>query len=328
MRVSVVSVAILACVGLLAAQDPRPRSDQAPVFRAQTDLALVRFQVIRSDRYVGGLTAADIRVFDNGVERPVDWFEGGCGAVRTRPIDIALLFDLSGSVTNRGLLDWVVYRDTFIRALAPSRIAVYGFSDALSRFCEPTSDPERLRDALQRVVRSTEDAAVGATTTPLRPPKQSENPDNKSWIYEAIVATAREPSAPAATRVILLVSDGNSTTGARADDVLEEVQRLGVSVFPLFVGHRESKARGAYLQQWNLARFAESTGGRSFDPFAFDAPTVKTALAIVAETIRCEYVVGIVPAPSSTTPIRHTLEVRLRSKDLGTLWGGKRVVHY
>ena len=82
------------------------------------------------------------------------------------------------------------------------------------------------------------------------------------------------------------------------------------------------------MQQWNLARFAESTGGRSFDPFAFDAPTVKTALAIVAETIRCEYVVGIAPAPSLEMPIRHSLEVRLRSKDLGELWGGKRVVHY
>jgi hypothetical protein len=84
-----VALAALALEAGVRGQTRSP-SAQAPVFRAGTNLALVRFQVIRDSRYIGGLTAADIRLLENGTERPVDLFEGGCGATRTRPIDIAI----------------------------------------------------------------------------------------------------------------------------------------------------------------------------------------------------------------------------------------------
>jgi VWFA-related protein len=323
-RAAVLPLALGGCLAVVSAQNPIPPADQTPIFRATTALTLVRFQVIRSGQYIGGISSADVRVLDNGVERPVEFFEGGCGAARTLQIEIAILFDLSGSVMDRRLIDWPAYRDTFLTALASARLSVYGFSSTLYRFCNPTRDQEQLRDALGRVQRSTETSAVGAVAIPLTlPPKQSAHPVWMSWIYESTLAAAKDATERDATRVVVVVSDGQSSTTTSVETVADEIQALGVSVFPIILG-----SDGSDLDRREFARLGELTGGRSFQPLAIDTGMVRRILAVVAETIRCEYVVGVTPRPTTDAPVRHAIEVRLRSTALGELRGGRRSVRY
>jgi hypothetical protein len=331
-RTSCLPVSLAACLALLATEDARPQGGQPPVFRASTELTLLRFQVIRSQRYVGGLTAGDIRLLDNGVEQRIDFFEGGCDAPRTLPIEVAVLFDLSRSVLGRGLLDWVHYRDLFLGPLPSARVSVYGFSRTLSRFCAPTRDPERLRDALDRMENSIDTSADGAVELPLILPRNKwADPNGESWIFESVRATAGDASDRNATRVVLAVSDGLSTTDTGADDVAGDIEALGVSVFPIILGNRVPMSgvgpRGDFNRR-DFGRLGQLTGGRSFDPELLNAATVRTILSVVAETIRCEYVAGVVRAPSSAPPARHVLEVKLRAKELGELHGGRRTIRY
>ena len=209
-----VALSVLALEAGIGGQLRSP-SAQTPAFRAGTNLALVRFQVIRDNRYIGGLTAADIRLLENETERPVDFFEGGCRAARTTPIDIALQFDISGSAMDSGLLNWVVYRAPFLDALSLARMLVYAFSDKRWRVVEGTRDPDALRDALRGVaasgLRRWPGPPGGVRVALSLPPTQSASM-GESWIYEALLATAREPAPSDSTRVIFLVTDGIPTT--------------------------------------------------------------------------------------------------------------------
>jgi hypothetical protein len=324
-----VSLAALALEAGVRGQARSP-SAQAPLFRTATNLTLVRFQVIRDYRYIGGLTAADIRLLENGTERPVDFFEGGCGAARTTPIDIALLFDISSSVMDSGLLNWVVYRAPFLDALSSARTSVYAFSNKRWRVVEGTRDPDALRDALRRVADSdyVTGPPGGVRVALSLPPKQSAS-IGESWIYEALLGTAREPAPSDSTRVIFLVTDGIPTTSTPVKYVSDNLQALGVSVFPMLVGHHtrtpSDRPKSDDMALMGLSWLAEQTGGRTFDPPAVNADTIRTALAIVSETIRCEYVVGVTLSSSSGSR-SHTLEVQLRSKKLGELRGGRRTI--
>ena len=58
-------------------------AQEQPVFRAETSLALVRFHVVRNNRYVGDLKPADILLLENGATQRVALFEGAATAPRT-----------------------------------------------------------------------------------------------------------------------------------------------------------------------------------------------------------------------------------------------------
>jgi hypothetical protein len=82
----------------------------------------------------------------------------------------------------------------------------------------------------------------------------------------------------------------------------------------------------AELLMADFARMAELTGGRSFDPPLIDLGVVRQILAALAGQARYEYVAGFYPEPTPEGPGRHKVEIKLRSKDLGTIRGGSRTI--
>src|SRR6185295_6708555 len=70
--------------GALQTPTPRPSAPKPPIFGSDTDLVLVDTTVTdKRDRPVLDLTAADFRVFEDGVERQVQSFAAlGAGALR------------------------------------------------------------------------------------------------------------------------------------------------------------------------------------------------------------------------------------------------------
>jgi VWFA-related protein len=318
-------VAVAIGLGTLdARQTARPaatQAGQAPSFRSGTELTFVRFLVIRSNRYVGGLTAADIQLLDNGIERSFDLFEGGCTApVRSVPAQMALLFDISSSVSLE-TFEWIAARDALVRAVGDVPTSVYGFHWDRHRYCRLTSDPAELRDAIQRLVQTPRNRAPGADTIPIG------KGDNESPVYGGVLAAAWDLAANEARPVLIVVSDGQS--GDRLSEVIGEIQTLGVTVFPVNVRSLQPEAKtGWELNLREFARLGELTGGRSFEPYALNPESVREILGIVAETLRCEYVVGFVAEGTGGEPSRHDLEVKLRTRAAGALRGGRRTVRY
>jgi VWFA-related protein len=310
-------------------------AQQAPVFRTETSLALVRFHVVRKHSYVDDLKPEDVILLEDGSPRRVAVFEGGRLAPRTIPIEMTLLFDNSGSVTEAGLLDPLAYQTTLLDNLENVRLAVYSFTSNLRRQSRPTRAPAELAAALRRVLDSR--SSPQAESIPLRLPPGRKGSEG-TWLFEAIMATAREAAAEPgqATRMLVVFSDGFPTTNTPPEDAAAVLSELGIPLYPVVLGHASIgalKASGrlgwpqmAEMFMADFAGLAERTGGRSFDPPVIDVAVVRQILAAMAGQVLCEYVVGFQTEQSSGAPRPHRIQVKLRSKDLGTLQGGFRTV--
>jgi VWFA-related protein len=332
----------LACLAAaaLAAQE-------TPTFRTETSLALVRFHAAKGGRYVLDLKPDDVVLLEDGQPRPFTVFEGGASRIHSVPVDLALVFDTSGSVVDQGLLDPVVFKSGLLDGVPNARLAVYGFTDKLRRFCPPTRDFEALRIALDALGTR---KPVGAVTIPLElPPKRKADENGASWIYEAVMGAARDLAAQPgnATRLVVIFSDGLSSTTSAPEDAARVCEDLGIPVYPILLGHWKlgEKIRAAQANQrpgrelsaaarrlnsteeemQEFASLGRLTGGGAFDPPAMGSGVLKQIVSGLAARVGSAYVVGFTPT-SDGPPKRHRIEVRLKQKSLGQVVGGKRVI--
>jgi VWFA-related protein len=309
---------------------------QVPVFRSDTSLALIRFHVVRKRGYVDDLKAEDVILLEDGAPRKLAVFEGGRLTPRTIPIEMILLFDTSGSVTNAGLLDPLAYKTTLLDNLPNVRLSVYSFTSELRRHCRATRDPAELAAALQGVTHARSGAGDAQKISLQLPPGRKGGPE--TWLFEAITGAVKDSAAEPGqvTRMLVVFSDGFPTTNSRPEDAATALAETGVPVYPVVLGHAgiaAMKASGqigwprmAELFMADFARMADLTGGRSFDPPAIDVSVVRQILATMAAQAVSEYVVGFQAEPSAGGARKRKLEVRLRSKDIGAVLGGARTL--
>lgn len=231
---------------------------QPPVFHADTSLALVRFQVVHDNSYVLNLKPEDVQLLEDGKPRKFTVFENGRAEGRTNIVDLVLLFDISGSVLNAGLLNPLVFKSSVLDGVPNVQLAIYGFSDDLRRYCPPTRDMAVLEAAFH----SLGERAAGETIE-LKPlPKRSARKPG-TWIYEAVIAAARDvtpkpdvhstvtfgpPGAgegeggeltSLSTAMMLVFSDGLANgSSAVPEDASAVAQELGVTVYPAVLGYK------------------------------------------------------------------------------------------
>jgi VWFA-related protein len=328
------------------------------IFRSQTTLATLHFHVIQKDHYVVDLKPENIVLLEDGVPRPFTVFENTARATTGTPVELTLLFDTSGSVMDKGLLDPLVFRESLLNSLPNVKLAVYGFGSSMTKYCGPTRDFDTLQAAMQSLgIRGS-----GESIALQLPPKRKANARGATWLYEAVAAVSREAAATPgeAARLIMVFSDGLPSTTSRPEDAAELDRELGIPVYPLLLGHlglvrrfeeaqrnqkppKVSKKSGAEMpsvpsqklmnmqnqlsQVADFAHLGELTGGRSFDPPQIDLSIMKQILTGMVMEVETQYTVGF-PVDMAANPRKHRLEVKLTDKDLGRIKGGTRsVVH-
>jgi VWFA-related protein len=293
-----------------------PHALSSATFRVDTNLALVRFQVIpQKGQFVTDLRPADIEIREDGIPQQIGLFEGGRFYPRTVPLEIALLFDCSGSVQFAGTLDPHVFDENLLKEYESVAIAIYAFSDDLVRLTGPTRDGPALRKAMEAV------RSVPAGDTPL---------------FGDIAETARDAASIGgyATRMMVIFSDGESTRGgdsARAVEAIQVAQELGMALCPVKLPGVRVTPRAQ--SEWELLKLqsigsfmnlASATGGEAFDAIG-TKDVLPAILKSLANHVRYDYVVGFYPS-SSGGRNRHRIEVVLRSRDRGEMLGGVRAL--
>lgn len=322
---------VLCLAGLpsVVAQQPQP-AEPGFVIRAETNLALVRFHVLRDGKYVNNLRAEDIRILEDGVEQKIALLAGGAAGTDRVPVEILLLFDVSTSVMSKNLLNSVTVKETLIESVGDHvSVGVYAFGTTLTRFCRPTRDPALLEEAFQALFAYSQDGTM---------------------LYEAVVAAVRDASAAGgdATRLMIVFSDGQTTSATtRPRQAVEAARLLGIPVFPVTLGREavarmsriafsggpsmppnpdQSRAKAMERSLYDFASIGPATGGRSYDPPAVNPAAVREILRSLGERVRSEYVAGYYLPPSSNVQKPHDVQVILRRKGLGKLYGGGRTV--
>jgi len=320
-----------------AQQDQEPTGpeevDAGDVVKVNTTLVTIPVSVMdRDGRYVPNLLKDDFRIWEDGVEQDVAFFQSV-----DKPFSVVLMLDTSPSTQFR-LEDIQDAAITFVNQLRPDdRVMVVSFNDDIKVLSEFTTDRTKLNRAIQR-------ARTGDGTR----------------LYDAVeMVMDQQLSRIQGRKAIVLFTDGVDTTSRRAnfDSNIMDAQELDALIYPvqfdtstdmnvggpsyptgqvdvwgtilggIFGGGRMGRrggypprggrgtARGDYeTANQYLQELANTTGGREYR--ADSLQNMSSAFANVAEELRRQYSIGHYPKRPPQPGQRRQIRVRAKQPNL------------
>jgi Ca-activated chloride channel homolog len=286
---ALIAVTMGIAVTTLLAQQPRQ-----PNFQAEVKLVRLLVNVKNSaGELVGTVDKEEFTVFDNGVPQVISNFE----RYTTKPISVALVVDTSGSTAK----DWQ-YEVKSIRKFLNALFKEGNESDAASLFT--FNYDVTMQQGFTRNAPRLEDRLRGI------------KPEGGTSLYDAIFHASQQLQRRDGRRVIVLVTDGGNTTGARAyKDAKEAAQRADVVMYPIVVVPIENDAGRNLGGEHALQTLAGDTGGRWFDPTIGDQ--LDNTFTEILRDLRAQYMLGYYPKNlPADAPRFHPVRVDIARKDL------------
>jgi VWFA-related protein len=303
--------------------------DAGDIIRVNTTLISIPVSVMdRDGRYVPNLLKDDFRIWEDGVEQDVAFFQSV-----DKPFSVVLMLDTSPSTQFR-LEDIQDAAITFVGQLRPDdRVMVVSFNDEIKVLSDFTTDRTKLQRAIQRA-----------------------RTDDGTRLYDAVdMVMNQQFSRIQGRKAIVLFTDGVDTTSRNADyqsNVLDAqeldaliytvqyntAQDMNVGNFPsggqidvwgqilggIFGGGRMGRrypprgrgtSRGDYeLADRYLEELANTTGGREYR--ADTLQNMSSAFANVAEELRRQYSIGYYPKRPLQAGQRRQIRVRAKQPNL------------
>ncbi|HEX5875716.1 MAG TPA: VWA domain-containing protein [Pyrinomonadaceae bacterium] len=312
-------------------KDPEPSGpeevDAGDIIRVNTTLITLPVSVMdRDGRYVPNLEKEEFRVWEDGVEQEVAFFQSV-----DKPFSVVLMLDTSPSTQFR-LEDIQDAAVTFVNQLrSDDRVMVVSFNDDIKILSEFTTDRRKLQTAIHRA-----------------------RTDDGTRLYDAVdMVINQQLTRIQGRKAIVLFTDGVDTTSRRADyntnitdaqelDALiypvqydtaqdmnvgnyptQQVDILGTILGGIFGGggsiRRGGRSRGTARSDYDtgsryLRELASSTGGREYR--ADSLQNMSQAFANVAEELRRQYSIGYYPKRPPQAGQRRMIRVRARQPNL------------
>src|SRR2546423_276479 len=274
------------------------------VLRVDTDLIPVDVMVTDAlGQPVRGLRAEDFKLYEDGVERPVAFFNVERKGGLTRPLAVVFALDVSGSMTVEEMQRLQTAMSIFSRRLAADRISLFSvmsFGMNVKTIQTFTNDQQKLERAFARLARE----ANGLST----------------HTYDAVDDAIRmlTRNAPRTRerrlmkRAVIVVTDGfpvGDTVSART--VIERANAVDVSVYtvtlPSFSRMVVSTERTPLPTPLDVSGLAEMTGGTSVYATDRDFEPLFRALA---EEVTSSYVLAFYPTEGKRRDGRfHTIRI-------------------
>jgi len=270
-----------------AASAAAQNSDE--IIRVETEL--IPFEVTVTDKDgkpVRGLEAKDFKLFEDGVERPIDFFEP-IKREDGRPLSIVFALDVSGSVTREELERLRDALRVFVRKLADydSYFAVMTFGMEVKTLQSFTNRPEKLEKSFERLLREQDGLSTHA--------------------YDAVddaIRLLRKKSPPFVKekipkRAVILITDGfpvGDTVSPKT--VIERANNAETTVYSVLLPSysRLQRDNKPLLTPLEASGILEKTGGRAFyaTQKSFE-PLFKS----LAEEITASYALAFYPKPQN-----------------------------
>ena len=309
-----------------AAQHSEPPAE--PPIRVQVNEVIVPVTVTDyKNRFVSNLEQADFKIFENGKEQKIAYFN----RERNQPVVVGFILDLSSA----SRVHWKNYQDSaselVYTLLSEDKSEKYsGFLVTYSTDAElavnTTADPNLITDRIAKT-----------------------KPGGGAAMYDAIYLAITkhkmikgEPIEP--RRVLIVIGSGNDNASKRSiDQIIELAQRNLVTIYGV-----STKAYGFQAEgEEDLKRLAEETGGRVEYPlqgvyndvngflskpqdagnYAIDvesggyasavAKAMFNAIVAISGDVTTQYILRYIPtAESADSPKRfHTLKVEVKLPD-------------
>ncbi len=262
------------------------RAQEEDVIRVKTDL--VSFEVTITDKngkLVRGLEAGNFKIFEDGVQRKIDFFEPLKKTVQSRPLAVVFALDVSGSMTAEELLRLRAALKVFIERLADynSYFSIITFGMEVKTLQSFTNKPEKLEKTFDKLLKEQDGLSTHA--------------------YDAADDAIRllRKKSPAiikgklTKRAVILITDGFPVGDTvAASTVIERANEAETSIYTI-ISPSFSRLQGSKKPlptPLEISGLAEETGGRSFYAVEknFD-PLFKS----LAEEITASYVLAFYP---------------------------------
>jgi VWFA-related protein len=309
---------------------------EGDVVRVNTSLVTVPVSVLdRQGRFIPNLQREDFRVFENGVEQSIAYFEPA-----EKPFTVALVLDTSPS-THFHLREIKDAAIAFAKQLRPQdRVLIVSFNDEVLLLTEVTNDLNLIEAVIE------ENVNTGSSTR----------------LYDAVYLTIKERlNKIKGRKAIVLFTDGVDTSSQQAtyQSSLREVEELDSLIYPIQYDTSDyrramqgggsgsvtvtTKRSGIFgttttQQTYNvpvnngvplpgttkadydradqyLHALADKTGGRLYQ--ANDTAQLAQAFTRIAEELRRQYSLGYYPKSENVEGSgRRQIKVRVRQPNL------------
>jgi VWFA-related protein len=276
-------------------QSERPRKvfpkEQEPedVFRFDTDLVSVDVTAMDTEgRPIRNLKQDDFKVYSDGAEQKVSFFQLEQREGEPRPLAIVFALDVSGSMTTEEMMKVRLALRSFSAQLSthPVVYAVMTFGMRVKTVQKFTKDPDKLDEAIERLER---DAPNGLSTHTY---------DAVDDAIRLLVRNApRTREHRLMKRAVLVVTDGfpvGDTVAAKT--VIERANAADVSIFvvtlPSYSRMLASSSQEPLPTPLDVSGLAELTGGRNVYATERDYGPLFRALA---EEVTSAYVLAFYP---------------------------------
>jgi Ca-activated chloride channel family protein len=299
-------VALLTTVSLLfawftipaEAQEPsrpiNPRAElkqvpsSGPTIRVDVDLVLVNVTVTDPyNRLVTGLEREHFRVFEDNMEQEVIHFSS-----EDVPISIGVIFDLSGSMSNKVDKARLAAVQFFKTANPQDEFFLVSFNDRAQLMTRFTTSVEELRNRLMYTATKGRTALLDAIYLGLSQMRGARN----------------------TKRALLIISDGGDNHSRYNErDIKNFVRESDVQLYAVGI-YEPLGNRGRTAEELNgptlLTEIAELTGGRAFAVENLnDLPDIAAKIGM---ELRNQYVVGYKPAQVQRDGKWRKIKVKLR----------------
>jgi VWFA-related protein len=286
--ISLLAVLILALTAFAFSAFAQKEDDE-PI-RVETEL--VAFEVTVTDKEgkpVRGLNEKDFKLYENGVERPIDFFEPIRRQNENRPLSIVFALDVSGSMTTEELVQLQNALQQFAKRLADynSYFAVMTFGMEVKTLQSFTNKPQKLEKTFEKILRDDEGLSTHA--------------------YDAVdeaVRLLRKKSPPTVKnqlprRAVILITDGfpvgdtvsPKTVIERANDAETTVYSVLLPSFSRLQGNKKP-----LLTLLEASGLVEKTGGKTF---YVNENNFEPLFKSLEEEITSSYVLAIYPKPEA-----------------------------
>lgn len=277
------------------------QNESKPI-RIETDL--VNFQVTVTDKkgnIIRGLKAEDFQVFENGVERKIDFFETIKSDKKFRSLSVIFALDTSGSMTEKEIEKLKLVISELVDNLVDyqSQFAVLTFGMKVKVLQSFTNKPEKIRKSLEKL--------------------EHERDGLSTHAYDAVDTAIRllQKSAKGlARKVIILVTDGFPTGDiATPEIVIERANKAEVVIYSIILPSYSVLHWGKkpLLTPLEVSGITEKTGGRVFYPTREELDEISKVLS--DEIADC-YLLAFYPSEESKRDgYFREVKIKTRKKD-------------
>jgi Ca-activated chloride channel family protein len=266
-----------AAVSLLLLSGADLFSDQKQAFSSGTLAVRVDVLVTDGSKPVGGLTASDFELRDNGVLQTIDVLDAS-----DIPVNAVLALDTSASISGQRQKDLIAASEALLDGLKPAdRAALTTFSHAVSPSIALTSDLAAVRAELRRITPSGETAIMDGT-------------------YVALTETLSQSGRS----LVVVCTDGYDTASwLMPEEVLESAKRSSAVIYAVTAA--EARRRPA------LKDLTDATGGDML-PVAANGD-LRGAFQKILQDFRSRYILAYSPQGVPTEGF-HRLEVKVKRR--------------